>query len=144
MSVDEANAKFTQEQKKAHQVSVAKDIIAAGEMRALSKADKRGMLGRDFRLEYNEKHLLDEDFEMYTLLRKGEQPDETYMRALEAKHPSLDFGLMSEPAIREMALNDLDDLANRIGQRAGDRWDPEFKAGLEQLSDLAALSLIHI
>ena len=138
MSVDEANAKFTQEQKKAHQVSTAKDIIAAGEMRALSKADKRGILGRDFRLEYNEKHLLDEDFEMYTLLRKGEQPDEVYMRALEAKHPTLDFGQMSDPAIREMALNDLDDLANRRGQRAGDYWDAEFKAGLEQLGDLAA------
>ena len=137
MPIDEANAKFTQEQKKAFKVSTAKDIIAAGEMRALSKADKRGMLGRDFRLEYNEKHLEDYDFEQYSLLRKGQQPDEVYMTALEGKHPNLDFGMMSEPAIRELALNDLDDLANRIGQRAGDRWDAEFKAGLEQLSDLA-------
>ena len=92
MPIDEANAKFTQEQKKAHDVSTAKDIIAAGEMRALSKADKRGMLGRDFRLEYNEKHLEDYDFEQYTLLRKGEMPDEVYMRAMEDKHPTLDFG----------------------------------------------------
>ena len=84
MPIDEANAKFTKEQAKQLKVSQAKEIIAAGEMRKISETDRRGMLGRDFRMEYMEKHLGGKDdaipdFEDYKRLKEKGVADENIL-----------------------------------------------------------------
>ena len=78
------------------------------------------------------------DVEEYLRIRDGGMPSETVMQRLEELHPNMQFGLMSDDAIREQALLDFDDLANRIGQRAGDRWLPEYNSSMSQMADLAA------
>lgn len=168
MPVDEANAKFSKEGQQTMDVSTAKDVVAFDGMKKLSEQDKRGMLGRDFRREYNEKYLGSEkpeppsleefqtmreagipadkidmsegvsDIEEYLRIRDGGMPSESTLRKLEDLHPSMDIGLMSDAAIREQALIDFDNLANRIGQRKGDKWNDEMNASLSQLADLAA------
>ena len=156
MPIDEANAKFSKEGQQTMDVSTAKDVVAFDGMKKLSEQDKRGMLGRDFRREYNEKYLSSEkpeppsleefqamresgipaekidmgdgisDIEEYLRIRDGGMPSESTLRRLEDLHPSMDLGLMSDAAIREQALLDFDNLANRIGQRKGDKWNDEI------------------
>ena len=138
MPIDEANAKFSKEGSQTMDVSTAKDVVAFDGMKKLSQQDKRGMLGRDFRLEYNEKYMLDEDFVEYKSIREGNAPEEFTMRRLEELHPSMDFNLMTPEGIREQALIDYDNMVNRIGQRKGDRWNDEMNASLSQLAVLAA------
>ena len=107
------------------------------EIEAYRNGKGYGLSNKNRRLEYVKKHLEEEDGIEYENLLKGEEPSDIIRQQVINKNPELDPDIYPVDLIRELAIKDIDELAERVGKSVGDPWIKEQGASLEQLSDNA-------
>jgi len=138
--VAKANVDANKEVKKSFDKDIVDDAVAHDEMTQLRKSANRGLNNRDFRTEYNKLILESEDFKEYELIKfnainVSERPE--LMKRLREIIPDLDNQNLDEATLRDLALQEFDDLADVIGGRKGDPWLPEKGLSLSQAANIA-------